>query len=176
MLVSDKKTTPPMWKALSSKYRHRMQLGLASADSEGLKTSLNITGKAVRVYYARISPHNVMLRAVVPAIRVFVNGAMHSYSGNTNFPEIDFFLLDHALAKNKSSSKPAKASTTSNAKDKPKRDKSKDTTTKDKKSADKAAKTAKPKPSSSKSKSKYGKDQNKRIDLATLSRSKLEEV
>jgi len=33
-----------MWKALSSKYRGRMQLGLASADNAELKASLNITG------------------------------------------------------------------------------------------------------------------------------------
>ena len=105
---------------------------------------------------------------------MFANNSVHSYAGSVNFPEIDFFLLDHAVAKNKTASKP-----TAKAKPKAKADK------KEEKAKSKAAKKeekpkkqeAKPaKAAGSKAKSKYSKDKNQRVDLATLDRSKLEKV
>ena len=44
LLISSKPKTPPMWKALSSKYRGRLALGMAGAGSRTLNKQLNVTG------------------------------------------------------------------------------------------------------------------------------------
>eukprot|EP00056_Hartaetosiga_gracilis_P006648 m.98544 g.98544 ORF g.98544 m.98544 type:complete len:556 (+) comp12522_c0_seq1:2487-4154(+) len=82
LLITSKKNTPPIWKALSCKYKGKMKLGISNPTQGKLLQDLNITEEEV--------PAIVLVSSKDESVNTPL-----IYTGPTTFIAIDFFLMDH---------------------------------------------------------------------------------